>query len=195
MEIIMQFTPKKLLFAVLIAGFGLQAGTAHATDRRTPDNTAMTEDTENPRRPLFLPAGPAQINAIFDAAENGLTDHVAMLLDSYNIDINLQDENTDLGTEGYTLLHFAISGRHIALVNMLLKRKANSNIPASDDWTPLHLAASEGNEAIVQLLLDAGADTTLVNDDGHTPSTTAVAYDEEALAIIIDAYAATHPAA
>ncbi|KAI8870613.1 ankyrin, partial [Ramicandelaber brevisporus] len=64
---------------------------------------------------------------------------------------------------GYTPVHAAASHGHPELLDYLLKKGANPNVPDNDGDRPLHYCETE--EA-AQMLIAAGADPTITNGDG-----------------------------
>ena len=52
---------------------------------------------------------------------------------------------------GYTALHLAVYGRHVAVVEALLARGASINSQTNALYTPLHIAAEEQNVEVVRL--------------------------------------------
>jgi ankyrin repeat protein len=60
-------------------------------------------------------------------------------------DVNLRD------LFGKTPLHNAINGKHINIVDLLIKNGADVRSPDERGDTPLHEAVSTGNDKIVQV--------------------------------------------
>jgi ankyrin repeat protein len=69
---------------------------------------------------------------------------------------------------GWTPLHYAASGGHVDILQMLLDQSAYIDAESPNKTTPLMMAARYGSPESVQLLLDAGADPTLRNELGLT---------------------------
>jgi hypothetical protein len=65
-------------------------------------------------------------------------------------------------------LHYAASGGHVDILQMLLDQSAYIDAESPNKTTPLMMAARYGSPESVQLLLDAGADPTLRNELGLT---------------------------
>jgi ankyrin repeat protein len=61
-------------------------------------------------------------------------------------------------SEWTSALHLAISAGDVAIVKLLLSKKANLKARNTYSLTPLHVAAQNDRAAIVTLLIDAGAD-------------------------------------
>jgi ankyrin repeat protein len=92
------------------------------------------------------------------AAENGLTEIAAQLLD-IGSDVNARDNFAN------TPLHLAV--RHPAMVELLLARGARVDARNAFGDTPLHRAV--GDRRVVELLLAAGADARARNLFDKTP--------------------------
>jgi ankyrin repeat protein len=72
----------------------------------------------------------------------------------------------DVNKTGWTPLHYAATGGHVAVIQMLLDENAYIDAESPNGTTPLMMAAMYGTPAAVQLLLDSGADPTLKNQLG-----------------------------
>jgi len=88
--------------------------------------------------------------ALYEAAENGEVDDIAVLL---NAGANV---NCALLGDGSPLIGAAREG-HLEAVRFLLDRGADPDMPVPGDGNPLIMAAREGQTAVVELLLDRGA--------------------------------------
>jgi ankyrin repeat protein len=97
---------------------------------------------------------------IHDAAESGLVDSVALLLE-FGADPNMregkrfEEENRVEYVPGYTPLHCAARSGHEEVAGLLLSRGAVSDAADHCDGTPLHGVRSP---KIAEMLLEAGAD-------------------------------------
>lgn len=76
--------------------------------------------------------------------------------------------NADVNKPGWTPLHYAATGGHIAILQLLLDNHAYIDAASPNNSTPLMMAARYGTLDAVKLLLDAGADPLLKNDLGLT---------------------------
>ncbi len=59
--------------------------------------------------------------------------------------------------QGFTPLHFAVSGRHEEVIDMLLTANASVHSTSFKEETPLHLAADNGDDKTIGKLLGKGA--------------------------------------
>ena len=75
--------------------------------------------------------------------------------------VNVADE------DGRTMLHWASSGGHSALVSYLLDHGAMTNALDELGWTALHIAVSGGHADIAEALLHAGGDPFAINSSGQ----------------------------
>lgn len=76
--------------------------------------------------------------------------------------------DADVNKTGWTPLHYAATGGHLAIVRLLLDEHAYIDAASPNGSTPLMMAAMFGNPETVKLLLDSGADATLVNQSNVT---------------------------
>lgn len=79
------------------------------------------------------------------------------------VDIDLR------GVLGQTALSLACEHGHLALVDYLCRRGANTNLAADDGCTPLHFAIDNNHEDLAATLLDHGANGRIANAEGETP--------------------------
>lgn len=85
--------------------------------------------------------------------------HLAKLLVSRQADIN---------HPGWTPLHYAATGGHVEIIQLLLDESAYIDAESPNGSTPLMMAARYGNAKSVQLLLNEGADFEVKNQLGLT---------------------------
>ena len=74
----------------------------------------------------------------------------------------------DINHPGWTPLHYAATGGHINLIQVLLDESAYIDAESPNGTTPLMMAARYGSLKAVQLLLDEGADVLLKNQLGFS---------------------------
>jgi uncharacterized protein len=72
----------------------------------------------------------------------------------------------DVNKTGWTPLHYAATGGHLEIMQLLLDQNAYIDAESPNGTTPLMMAAQYSSAAAVKLLLDAGADPTLKNQLG-----------------------------
>lgn len=77
-------------------------------------------------------------------------------------------KDADVNKPGWAPLHYAATGAHLAIMEVLLEHHAFIDAESPNGTTPLMMAALYGNAAAVKLLLDAGADATMKNQLGMT---------------------------
>ena len=74
----------------------------------------------------------------------------------------------DVNKTGWTPLHYAATGGHVALISLLLENSAYIDAESPNGSTPLMMAALYGSGDAVNLLLQEGADPDLKNQQGLT---------------------------
>lgn len=72
----------------------------------------------------------------------------------------------DVNKPGWAPLHYAATGGHLKIMEMLLEEHAFIDAQSPNGTTPLMMAAHYGTPAAVKLLLEAGADTQMKNELG-----------------------------
>ena len=72
----------------------------------------------------------------------------------------------DVNKTGWAPLHYAATGGHVDIIQMLLDESAYIDAESPNKTTPLMMAAYYGTPQAVKLLLDSGADATLRNQQG-----------------------------
>ncbi|HYF16606.1 MAG TPA: ankyrin repeat domain-containing protein [Ramlibacter sp.] len=92
------------------------------------------------------------------AALKGHTDMVKKLI----------ARGADVNKPGWAPLHYAATGGHLEILNLLLEEHAFVDAESPNGTTPLMMAAHYGSPAAVKLLLEAGADTAMKNQLGMT---------------------------
>ena len=81
---------------------------------------------------------------------------------------NLIARDADVNKPGWTPLHYAATGGHLAVLRLLLDNHAYIDAESPNGSTPLMMAAMYSNAATVELLLKEGADPNLKNELGLT---------------------------
>ncbi|RTE76484.1 hypothetical protein BHE90_009067 [Fusarium euwallaceae] len=134
--------------------------------------------------------------ALLQAAERGIDDHVWLMLTQSDVEAALSHQDwwaalmgavrgghevvvkillarsnikIDLEHEEGTLLWWAARMGHEAVVKALLKSGIDADSGDGAEWRPLAEAAGEGHEAVVRLLLDRGANIDAKDESGRTP--------------------------
>lgn len=77
-------------------------------------------------------------------------------------------KGADVNKPGWAPLHYAATGGHLEIMNLLLEHHAFIDAESPNGTTPLMMAAHYGTPAAVKLLLEAGADTAMKNQQGLT---------------------------
>jgi len=80
----------------------------------------------------------------------------------------LIERDADVNKTGWTPLHYAATGGHDDIIQLLLDNHAYVDAASPNGSTPLMMAAMYGSSSAVRLLLEAGADPSLKNDLGLT---------------------------
>lgn len=95
------------------------------------------------------------------AAMYGRLECLKVLIQTYNVDVNLQSE------DGFTALHMAINKNNEMVaydcIKYLIEQGAELDLQTRDGQTPVHKAASEGMADCLTLLIDEGAELELVD--------------------------------
>lgn len=74
--------------------------------------------------------------------------------------------DADVNKPGWTPLHYAATGGHVEVIQLLLDHAAYIDAASPNGSTPLMMAAMYGTDDAVKLLLSAGADASLKNGLG-----------------------------
>src|SRR3954469_14352498 len=76
--------------------------------------------------------------------------------------------DADVNKPGWAPLHYAATGGHLQVMELLLENNAFIDAESPNGTTPLMMAAMYGSPQAVKLLLDADADVAMVNKLGMT---------------------------
>ncbi|MBI5278050.1 MAG: ankyrin repeat domain-containing protein [Burkholderiales bacterium] len=76
--------------------------------------------------------------------------------------------DADVNKPGWAPLHYAATGGHLKIMELLLEHHAFIDAQSPNGSTPLMMAAHYGTPEAVKLLLDAGADVHMKNHLGLT---------------------------
>jgi len=91
---------------------------------------------------------------------------IAALKGQTEIVRKLLARDADVNKPGWTPLHYAATGAHLEIMQILLDEHAYIDAESPNKSTPLMMAAKYGTPAAVKLLLEAGADPKLRNELG-----------------------------
>ena len=80
----------------------------------------------------------------------------------------LVENDADVNKPGWTPLHYAATGGHVAVIEHLLEHSAYIDAESPNASTPLMMAAMYGSPESVKHLIQAGADLTVKNHLGMT---------------------------
>lgn len=101
---------------------------------------------------------PKDESALMIAALKGDTELVRKLI----------ARDADVNKTGWAPLHYAATGGHVDIIQILLDESAYIDAESPNKTTPLMMAAYYGTPEAVKLLLESGADATLRNQQGLT---------------------------
>jgi uncharacterized protein len=181
--------------AVLSLGLGLAVAPAGAQDAEAPWNAVRQDNGRAMAQLIARGADPNLVNAQGDtlliaALREGSGGVVEALLVAPGLKVDqasaggetalmiasirgdeaaarrLLEIGAQLNRPGWTPLHYAASGGHVALVELYLAKGAKVDARSRGDATPLMLAASENHTEVVAVLLKAGADRQARSDRG-----------------------------
>ena len=106
------------------------------------------------------------LNRLNDKGESALM--LAVLKKQQDLAEKLVKKGADVNKTGWTPLHYAATGGHLAIISLLLENSAYIDAESPNGTTPLMMAAMYGTPEAVQLLLEEGADPQLKNQQGLT---------------------------
>ncbi len=106
---------------------------------------------------------PHGVPPIFEAVKNGYTSIASHLID---LGIN---PNSVVDKTGTSLLSIASAYGSVTMVEMLLKKGADPNLPNKLGVTPIFMSIGKGHVKITSILLENGASTKAKTTEGLTP--------------------------
>lgn len=106
----------------------------------------------------------------------------------------LIERGADVNKTGWTPLHYAATGGHLKIIDLLLEHHAFIDAQSPNRTTPLMMAARYGSEDSARALMNAGADPTLRNERNMTAADFARSVGREPLAQAIEQYAQQYAA-
>ncbi|XP_013194725.1 ankyrin repeat domain-containing protein 49 [Amyelois transitella] len=119
------------------------------------------------------------IDHVLWAAENGDVDSLQELLTSQPSLVSARD------SDGYSPLHRAAYGNHIAAISYLLSVGANVSATTELGWTPLHSACNWNNYKVVARLLASGANPHALSDGAQSPMHLAAAMSHSKSTLLV----------
>jgi ankyrin repeat protein len=108
----------------------------------------------------------------------------ASLFGRYTIVTYLVDHGAKLQDDSFALYAAALAG-YVDIMELLLKKGANTQIQLFDNSTILHWVASQGDFDMVQLLLKYGAKRHLLDKKGRTPLDIACSYGHSVVVTLL----------
>lgn len=112
---------------------------------------------------LKFKAASKEIHPLFKAILNKTPKDVEQIIDA-GADVNMR-----IPDGGKTLLHVATHRGDLAMVQMLLRKKADVSAITEAGFTALHVAAQNNNPKIIDILVAAGASVNTASKVGCTP--------------------------
>ncbi|MEO8387595.1 ankyrin repeat domain-containing protein [Polaromonas sp.] len=150
----------------------IQALLQRGFDPNTPDPTgqhglflALKEPSPNAAEAL-INWPKTEVNSLDGKGESALM--LAALKNQQDLAEKLIKRGADVNKTGWTPLHYAATGGHLAIISLLLENSAYIDAESPNGTTPLMMAAMYGTTAAVRLLLEEGADPQLKNQLGLT---------------------------
>jgi hypothetical protein len=139
----------------------------------------------------------ALVGAIHALAESGDMDALRPLVEKHPKLVNerrvFRQPRKPSSTDDYTALHYAAAHGRTAVVEFLLKHKADPNADSGGGWTPLHLAARRGDVEVIRVLIEGGAKTDLQTTAHRAEYTVPPSSPPEAKPILMPAVPAMTP--
>jgi ankyrin repeat protein len=123
--------------------------------------------------------------SLHDAAEKGITEEVFAGI-AAGQDINAFDKH------GRAAIHYAVRGRHVVVIEALLKAGCNPDIQDQDGATPLILASQNGQVEAARVLIEKGANLELADKKGWRPFDYTVDKGNNEAAAVLRTHCAQH---
>ncbi|GFS53380.1 ankyrin-2 [Nephila pilipes] len=122
----------------------LGRGALHSVEERTGETPVLLTSNEEVRD--YLPSD----ENLFEDVKNGKSEKVAQHLLVCGKLLDARDK------EGFSLLHWAVNGRHVSVVKQLIKAGIDVNcVSRKKGNTSLHIASSKGYTEIAEILLQS----------------------------------------
>jgi hypothetical protein len=164
---------KMLLWAGIgCVAFAIIGATAFALSKKHQKKVAEQQRIQELKTQARISASQPSwaTNTLYVAAHDGKLDEVREMLDAHPEVIN-----QGIGGARSTLLHTAAYNGRTAVVNELLKRKADVNVRNTVGHTPLwDCVDNRGNPDILTMLITNGADVSIPDNKGQTPLQVAI---------------------
>lgn len=134
----------------------------------SPGSTKLSEKAGHRGYPCAIGPVPSSVlllpERMAEAARNG----DAKMMRQCIADLPAGASVCEKDTYGWCPMHYAASGGHIEVCQLLLEARGDANVELPDFSTPIMLAVEEGNIPVAQLLLQHGARTRSKDEAGFT---------------------------
>jgi ankyrin repeat protein len=107
----------------------------------------------------------------------------------YLLDLRADPNQRARNKQQVAAIHAVAARGDLPLLELMLVRGADVNLPQQLSFRPIHATAGNGNIAATALLVLFNADTMVRTDDGHSPSDLARANGHLALAAQLERFA------
>uniref|UniRef100_A0A1I8H9V8 ANK_REP_REGION domain-containing protein n=1 Tax=Macrostomum lignano TaxID=282301 RepID=A0A1I8H9V8_9PLAT len=131
------------------------------SEGRSPLYRAVQMNRAQCARPLLKAGSKREDEGLVIAVNNGSTEMVALLLDSWH-------PHRLNAIAGKSLLHLAVTNGNAEVLSLLLQRASGPDELDAEGRTPLMLACREGHADLAALLLKAGADPAARDSAGQS---------------------------
>jgi ankyrin repeat protein len=140
---------------------------ANTTDLKGQSGLALAVNEPSPKATQVLLEWPkTDTNKLNAKGESALM--MAAFKGNKDLVEKLIAKGSDVNKTGWTPLHYAATGGHIAIISILLESNSYIDAESPNGTTPLMMAAMYGTLAAVKLLLQEGADPKIKNRQGLT---------------------------